>query len=339
MQTTSTESPPISPTPELVNNSESNQQTSTDSPITAPARDVVNNTGTLGDLILWKRKSNSVVALLAATTIWLSLDIYGLTFITLASWIAMFAIASIFLWGNIYMLLGKEPLDMSMMYISDESVVEASTKFRESVEKSLRFLFSVSTEREWFVFVGSVASLGLLSVVASHLDLPTLLFLGVMMGLTAPVVYVKYEDRIKDLGQRGSRSCDFWCWRDREDIDSRFKYVISKLIEKLSEPENLVESSQYIDNHASINEVEKVELNKFVEETSHEVDKPKESKDDNCVDMKLEKLEEEVEKIKEREKKWRRIAKFVVFCCSPLLIAIRYWLRMIHIKKGLMRLP
>ncbi|KAF3648423.1 hypothetical protein T459_06683 [Capsicum annuum] len=201
MQTT-TESPPISPTPELVNNSEFNQQTSTDSPITAPARDVVNNTGTLGDLILWKRKSNSVVALLAATTIWLSLDIYGLTFITLASWIAMFAIASIFLWGNIYMLLGKEPLDMSMMYINDESVVEAGTKFRESVEKSLRFLFSVSTEREWFVFVGTVASLGLLSVVASHLDLPTLLFLGVMMGLTAPVVYVKYEDGIKDLGQR-----------------------------------------------------------------------------------------------------------------------------------------
>ncbi|PHU23172.1 hypothetical protein BC332_08279 [Capsicum chinense] len=99
----------------------------------------------------------------------------------------------------------------------------------------------------------------------------------------------------------GPRSCDFWCWRDREDIDPRSKYVIPKLIEKLGELENLVGSSQYIDNHASINEVEKVELNKFVEETSHKVDKSKESKDDNCIDMKLEKLEEEVEKIKERE--------------------------------------
>ncbi|KAM3381245.1 hypothetical protein P3S68_006818 [Capsicum galapagoense] len=137
----------------------------------------------------------------------------------------------------------------------------------------------------------------------------------------------------------GPRSCDFWCWRDREDIDPRSKYVIPKLIEKLGELENLVESSQYIDNHASINEVEKVELNKFIEEASHEVDKPKESKDDNCVDIKLEKLEEEVEKIKEREKRWRRIAKFVVFYCSPLLIAIIYWLGMIHIKKGSMRLP
>ncbi|KAM3283952.1 hypothetical protein P3S67_022750 [Capsicum chacoense] len=113
------------------------------------------------------------------------------------------------------------------------------------------------------------------------------------------------ESRQKILGMSlygGPRSCNFWCWRDREDIDPRSKYVIPKLIEKLGELENLVKSCQYIDNHASINEVEKVDLNKFVEETSHEVDKPKESKDDNCVDMKLEKLEEEVEKIKEREK-------------------------------------
>ncbi|PHU19587.1 hypothetical protein BC332_10738 [Capsicum chinense] len=81
--------------------------------------------------------------------------------------------------------------------------------------------------------------------------------------------------------------------RDREDIDPRSKYVIPKLIEKLSELESLVEPSQYIDNHTSVNEVEKVKLNKFVEEPSHEVDKPKESKDDNYIDMKLEKLEEE----------------------------------------------
>ncbi|PHT84368.1 hypothetical protein T459_12811 [Capsicum annuum] len=106
-----------------------------------------------------------------------------------------------------------------------------------------------------------------------------------------------------ESGHLGPRSCDFWCWKDREDIDPRSKYVIPKLIEKLGELENLVESCHYIDNHASINEVEKFELNKFVKEASYEVDKPKESKDDNCVDMKLEKLEEDVEKIKEKEKK------------------------------------
>ncbi|XP_060191436.1 reticulon-like protein B1 isoform X2 [Lycium barbarum] len=134
--------------------------------------------GIVRDVILWKRKSYSVGALLAATAIWLALEVCGLTFITLGSWIAMFVIAFIFLWGNIHMLLGKEPLDMSRMYISDESALEAGTKLREWVEKSARLLFSVSAEREWFVFAGTVASLDLLSVLASHFDLLTLLYIG-----------------------------------------------------------------------------------------------------------------------------------------------------------------
>lgn len=202
MQNTSTDSPPPSPTGELGNNSASNLQTSTDSPIPAPAPHVGKNTDIVRDVILWRKKSCSVVALLAATAIWMAVDVYGLTFITLFSWIAMFVIAFMFLWSNIHMLLGKEPLDLSRMHISDESVVEVGTKFRDSVEKSLRFLFSVSTEKEWFIFAGTLASLGLISVVASHFDLLTLLYTGVVMGLTVPVVCLKYEDRIKDMGQR-----------------------------------------------------------------------------------------------------------------------------------------
>ncbi|XP_055804158.1 reticulon-like protein B13 [Solanum dulcamara] len=234
--TTSTDSPPPSPTPELdENNSESNLQTSKDSP------DHVGKTSTdiFRDVILWKRKRYSAVALLAATAIWLALEVYGLTFITLFSWITMFLIAFIFLWSNIHMLLGKEPLEMSRMYISDESVVEAGTKFRELVEKSLRFLFSASTEREWFVFAGTVASLGLLSVVASYFDLLTLLYIGIVVGLTVPVVYVKYEDRIKDLGQRVRVRCHTYystvterCHIYYNAIAERVKKMKSKLQDK-----------------------------------------------------------------------------------------------------------
>ncbi|CAN4082859.1 unnamed protein product [Withania somnifera] len=93
---------------------------------------------------------------------------------------------------------------MSRMYISDEWVAEAGTNLREWVEKSIRFLFSVGAERKWFVFAGTIASLGLLSVVASYFRLVTLLYIGVLVWLTVPVVYVKYEDRIKDWGQRAS---------------------------------------------------------------------------------------------------------------------------------------
>ncbi|KAJ8546130.1 hypothetical protein K7X08_018713 [Anisodus acutangulus] len=172
MQSTSTDSPPPSPTPELGNNSEPILQTSTDSPTPSPTLDIGNNI--IRDVILWKTKSISGATLLAATTIWLALEVYGLTFIMLFSWISMFMVAFIFLWGNIHMLLGKEPMDMSRMYISDESVVEAGTKLRGWIEKSVKLLFSVSAEREWFVFAGTVASLGLRPVTLIYLRFSTL---------------------------------------------------------------------------------------------------------------------------------------------------------------------
>ncbi|KAK4346523.1 hypothetical protein RND71_032862 [Anisodus tanguticus] len=158
MQSTSTDSPPPSPTPELGNNS-GFPVTLTQSPVkytTTP--ELGNNSDIIRDVILWKTKSFSGATLLAATAIWLALEVYGLTFIMLFSWISMFMVAFIFLWGNIHMLLGKEPMDMSRMYISDESVVEAGTKLRGWIEKSVKLLFSVSAEREWIKEWGQVPS-------------------------------------------------------------------------------------------------------------------------------------------------------------------------------------
>ncbi|KAK4710458.1 hypothetical protein R3W88_004971 [Solanum pinnatisectum] len=40
----------------------------------------------------------------------------------------------------------------------------------------------------------------------------------------------------------GPRSCNFWCWKNKENIDPRSKFVIPKLIQKLGKLENIVES-------------------------------------------------------------------------------------------------
>ncbi|WMV34671.1 hypothetical protein MTR67_028056, partial [Solanum verrucosum] len=65
------------------------------------------------------------------------------------------------------------------------------------------------------------------------------------------------------------RSCNFWCWKDKENIDSRSKFVIPKLIQKLGELENIVESSQ-----TSATAFELIEV-------TEEVDKPGDFKQDD----------------------------------------------------------
>ncbi|KAG5592344.1 hypothetical protein H5410_042858, partial [Solanum commersonii] len=87
------------------------------------------------------------------------------------------------------------------------------------------------------------------------------------------VVCLKTSCTLNNPGRRywsypyygGPRSCHFWCWKDKENIDSRSKFV------------------------------------------TEEVDKPDDFKqDDDCLGMKLKMLQEEVEKMKGMQNKWRR---------------------------------
>ncbi|XP_062154548.1 reticulon-like protein B13 [Alnus glutinosa] len=125
------------------------------------------------------------------------MEVYQFNFITIISWAAMFIVVSLFLWGNILRLLGKDPSDMSGLEISEETALEMANWIRAWIEEGIRWMFRVSAEREWFVFAGTVAGLGLLSYVGTLTDLLTLIYTGIVMGMTVPVLYMKYEDNIK----------------------------------------------------------------------------------------------------------------------------------------------
>ncbi|XP_019185690.1 PREDICTED: reticulon-like protein B13 [Ipomoea nil] len=160
-------------------------------------------TATIKDILLWKRKRLNIAAIVISTATWVALEIYRFTFITAASWVAMFVVAAFFIWGNIDRLLGKEPAaDTSRMYISQQSAVKTADVFRRCVNQSVEFTLRLGAEREWYVVAAAVAALWVLSVIASHLDLLTLLYIGELVGLTVPVIYNKYEQKINESGQR-----------------------------------------------------------------------------------------------------------------------------------------
>ncbi|OVA10506.1 Reticulon [Macleaya cordata] len=150
-----------------------------------------NNIGGMKDILLWKKKKQSISVLTAATVTWVALEIYQFNFITVASWVAMAVVTFMFLWGNLLRLLGKEPQSLlSGFEISEEFAMGTAETLRVYGEEGVRWIFRVSAEREWFVFVEVVGALWLLSLV------------GVVMGMTVPVIYVKYEDQIKRCGER-----------------------------------------------------------------------------------------------------------------------------------------
>ncbi|KDP31877.1 hypothetical protein JCGZ_12338 [Jatropha curcas] len=156
---------------------------------------------TVRDIFLWRRKKLSLLILLVATGTWVLFDIYEFNFITVASWIAMVIISSLFIYGNLVRLFRKEEPNLSGLQVSEGTVVETAKSVKEMIEKGINWMFCLSVERDVLVFVRVVALLWLLSYVGSFFDFLTLLYIGTVVGMSVPLIYVKNEERIKKCGE------------------------------------------------------------------------------------------------------------------------------------------
>ncbi|KAK2967532.1 hypothetical protein RJ640_030403 [Escallonia rubra] len=164
---------------------------------------------TLKDIYLWRRKSLSMAVLVVATATWVLLELYQFNLVSVASWLAISVLATLFIWGNILRLLGKEAARLPGMEVSEGTAIEVAYSIKECVEEGVRWMFRVSAERPWFVFAGTAAGLWVLSLIGSVSDLLTLLYLGIIEGMTLPVINAKYEyklseywDRVRGQGRR-----------------------------------------------------------------------------------------------------------------------------------------
>ncbi|KAJ9170750.1 hypothetical protein P3X46_018833 [Hevea brasiliensis] len=153
---------------------------------------------TVKDIFLWRRKKLSLLVLIVATAAWVLLDIYEFNFITAASWAAMVIVSSLFLYGNLFRLFRKEEPNLSGLEVSEQTAIDTAKSLKEMIEGGIRWMFQSSTvERDWFVFARVVAVLWLLSRAGNCVDLLTQVYIGISVGMTVPVIYMKNKERIK----------------------------------------------------------------------------------------------------------------------------------------------
>ncbi|KVH92585.1 reticulon-like protein B13 [Cynara cardunculus var. scolymus] len=171
------------------------------SPAAPPSTDY-NDNYSVKDVIMWRRKRMSVGVLTTATVLWVVMEVYRFNFITVASWIAIFLLSSLFAWANIFKLIYKEEPNMSGLGISENTATRIANRIREFSEEATRWMFKVGAESEWYVFAATIAGLWLLSVIGSSTDLLTLLYIGTVVGMIVPPIWVKYDYKIREYGKR-----------------------------------------------------------------------------------------------------------------------------------------
>ncbi|AES94765.1 reticulon-like protein [Medicago truncatula] len=138
-------------------------------------------------LVLWRRKKLGTIVLIAATTTWVSMEVYQFNFLTLISWLTIFVVTSIFLYSNMLTLFGKEPPNLLRLELKEETATRMAKTVRAWIEKSIRWLFVVSIKKDWPVFVGVMAALFVISYVGTCMDFLTFIYIGIVAGMTLPV--------------------------------------------------------------------------------------------------------------------------------------------------------
>ncbi|XP_038999679.1 reticulon-like protein B13 [Hibiscus syriacus] len=98
-------------------------------------------------------------------------------------------------------LLGKEPPKCPIWSYRNRQPWRLQTS-RTVMEDVLRWMFRVTVEENWFVFARTLAGLLLLSYVGTFFDFLTLVYIGITVLMTVPLIYMKYGDHIKRHGER-----------------------------------------------------------------------------------------------------------------------------------------
>ncbi|XWS29373.1 hypothetical protein CRYUN_Cryun24cG0024000 [Craigia yunnanensis] len=156
----------------------------------------------VNDIALWKRNRLSGSLLFTSTATWVFQQVYEYNFLTIASWVAIFIVTSLFILRHVNRFLDQEEATkFKLKNIQEQVAMETANACFELTDKVIGWIFHVTdVEREWFVFPQTVAFLLIFSYVGSFFDLPTLC-LGVMMGTTIPVMLTKHGDRLKPVGR------------------------------------------------------------------------------------------------------------------------------------------
>ncbi|XP_078436489.1 reticulon family protein [Wolffia australiana] len=152
--------------------------------------------GKAADLMLWKQRKASISVITVGTAAWLIVERSGLSFLSIASDVLLILIVIQFLRANIAVLRNKPLQPLPELVLSEEMVNNAASSFRLKINGLLLMAHDITLGKDFRVFFKIVACLWILSVVGSLFSFTTLAYAGVIVSITLPALYDKYEEGV-----------------------------------------------------------------------------------------------------------------------------------------------
>ncbi|XP_016899688.1 reticulon-like protein B12 isoform X2 [Cucumis melo] len=148
------------------------------------------------DVILWRRKNLTAGILLITLATWLVFERCGYTLLSLISSVLLLLVTIIFLWAKSASILNRPAPPLPELYLSEDMVNEAASFIRSHVNTLLSVSQDIAMGKDPKLFFKVAACLWLISVISGLTDIITLGYTSLLLVLTIPALYEKYEDYV-----------------------------------------------------------------------------------------------------------------------------------------------
>ncbi|XP_041013353.1 reticulon-like protein B11 [Juglans microcarpa x Juglans regia] len=152
--------------------------------------------GSVADVLLWKKWYGGIVTLISATTFWCLFEVAGYNLLSFVANVLLLLVVILFFWGKSASLLNRPLPPLPDMEISEEYVVKASDAILVWINRALSIAHDIAIRRNLKLFLKVAISLWIISVIGSLVNFLTLIYIGVILSLSVPYVYDKYQDKI-----------------------------------------------------------------------------------------------------------------------------------------------
>lgn len=152
--------------------------------------------GLVADVVLWRQRNVSLGVLSMTLLVWLVFERSGYTLMSLSSSVVLLLTTILFVWSKAAALLNRPAPPLPDVYLSEELVAELGEFVRTHINTLITVCRDVALGKNSRLFLRVSLCLLLISVVGGLTDIVSLCYICLLVLLTIPVLYERYEDHI-----------------------------------------------------------------------------------------------------------------------------------------------
>lgn len=152
--------------------------------------------GFIADVVLWRRKELTLGTLVVTISSWVVFERSFYTLLSLVSSVLLLLFGILFLWAKSAQILNRPPPPLPDLQLSEEAIKDAAALLCAHLNILLSVSRDICLGKDSKLFFRVAACMWLTSFIGGWTDIFTLGYTSILILLTVPALYEKYEDQI-----------------------------------------------------------------------------------------------------------------------------------------------